>query len=194
MQARVADGFSLHPCSVFKAQALFGPVVQSVSTPACHAGGRRFESVPGRQIKNAIHSDGVFLFGKQRNGLEPSKCDCPVDNRSSPARWGRQHNVTSPFRVASAGQTDPFRVASAGQTDPFRVVPVRTRKGVIFHQMTPFSYSIFSKPALRCCLHGFSFRQTLLYIQNPLVAASPEGDLQTFLGLNKPTVDQNVNG
>jgi hypothetical protein len=31
---------------------LFGPVVQSVSTPACHAGGRRFESVPGRQIKS----------------------------------------------------------------------------------------------------------------------------------------------
>ena len=28
----------------------FGPVVQSVSTPACHAGGRRFESVPGRHI------------------------------------------------------------------------------------------------------------------------------------------------
>ena len=25
-----------------------GTVVQSVSTPACHAGGRRFESVPGR--------------------------------------------------------------------------------------------------------------------------------------------------
>ena len=25
-----------------------GPVVQSVSTPACHAGGRRFESVRGR--------------------------------------------------------------------------------------------------------------------------------------------------
>ena len=29
----------------------FGPVVQSVSTPACHAGGRRFESVRGRQIR-----------------------------------------------------------------------------------------------------------------------------------------------
>ena len=27
---------------------IFGPVVQSVSTPACHAGGRRFESVRGR--------------------------------------------------------------------------------------------------------------------------------------------------
>ena len=32
---------------------IFGPVVQSVSTPACHAGGRRFESVRGRQIKYA---------------------------------------------------------------------------------------------------------------------------------------------
>ena len=29
---------------------LSGPVVQSVSTPACHAGGRRFESVPGRHF------------------------------------------------------------------------------------------------------------------------------------------------
>ena len=27
----------------------FGPVVQLVRTPACHAGGRRFEPVPGRQ-------------------------------------------------------------------------------------------------------------------------------------------------
>ena len=27
---------------------VLGPVVQSVSTPACHAGGRQFESVPGR--------------------------------------------------------------------------------------------------------------------------------------------------
>ena len=36
----------------------FGPVVQSVSTPACHAGGRRFESVPGRHIKHLwrVHS------------------------------------------------------------------------------------------------------------------------------------------
>ena len=32
----------------------FGPVVQSVSTPACHAGGRRFESVPGRQVNTHL--------------------------------------------------------------------------------------------------------------------------------------------
>ncbi len=28
---------------------IFGPVVQLVSTPACHAGGRGFEPLPGRQ-------------------------------------------------------------------------------------------------------------------------------------------------
>ena len=40
---------------------IFGPVVQSVSTPACHAGGRRFESVPGRQKAHAfLHV--LFLF------------------------------------------------------------------------------------------------------------------------------------
>ena len=33
-----------------------GPVVQSVSTPACHAGGRRFESVRGRQIRPELSS------------------------------------------------------------------------------------------------------------------------------------------
>ena len=37
-----------------------GPVVQSVSTPACHAGGRRFESVPGRH-KKARFSACFFL-------------------------------------------------------------------------------------------------------------------------------------
>ena len=37
---------------------IFGPVVQSVSTPACHAGGRRFESVPGRQIMHLWRAYG----------------------------------------------------------------------------------------------------------------------------------------
>ncbi len=40
--------FDIIPKSLVRCK--FGPVVQSVSTPACHAGGRRFESVPGRQI------------------------------------------------------------------------------------------------------------------------------------------------
>ncbi len=38
-----------------------GPVVQSVSTPACHAGGRRFESVPGRQESIASAMDSFFI-------------------------------------------------------------------------------------------------------------------------------------
>ena len=74
-----------------------GPVVQSVSTPACHAGGRRFESVRGRQKRKAIQKDG-FSFLPQRT--RKSKCDCPVDSRWFPARREPLHNVSSPFWVA----------------------------------------------------------------------------------------------
>ena len=52
-----ARGHRFEPCTFHH---LSGPVVQSVSTPACHAGGRRFESVPGRQIK------GIFGAVEQR--------------------------------------------------------------------------------------------------------------------------------
>ena len=31
-----------------------GPVVQLVRTPACHAGGRRFEPVPGRHLSASV--------------------------------------------------------------------------------------------------------------------------------------------
>ena len=37
----------------------YGPVVQLVRTPACHAGGREFEPHPGRQQKG---STMYFLF------------------------------------------------------------------------------------------------------------------------------------
>ena len=42
-------------------------MVQSVSTPACHAGGRRFESVPGRQKEKTPF---WVSFSFSRNGLE----------------------------------------------------------------------------------------------------------------------------
>lgn len=46
-----------------------GPVVQSVSTPACHAGGRRFESVPGRQFRYADMAQAVErVLGKDEVG------------------------------------------------------------------------------------------------------------------------------
>ena len=55
-----------------------GPVVQSVSTPACHAGGRRFESVRGRQIRSHPFWDDFFFM--QTKGTD-SKINykCPVD-------------------------------------------------------------------------------------------------------------------
>ena len=53
----------------------FGPVVQSVSTPACHAGGRRFESVPGRHICHASSRAEALLnmplqLSRQSSGLK----------------------------------------------------------------------------------------------------------------------------
>ncbi len=47
----------------------FGPVVQLVRTPACHAGGRRFESVPGRQFRYADMAQAVErVLGKDEVG------------------------------------------------------------------------------------------------------------------------------
>ncbi len=44
-----AEGHRFEPCCSHQN----GPVVQLVRTPACHAGGRRFEPVPGRHFKYA---------------------------------------------------------------------------------------------------------------------------------------------
>ena len=37
----------------------YGPVVQLVRTPACHAGGRRFETVPGRHFSTRSLFDSI---------------------------------------------------------------------------------------------------------------------------------------
>ena len=47
----------------------FGPVVQSVSTPACHAGGRRFESVRGRH-KASVESSALHKHASVAQSVE----------------------------------------------------------------------------------------------------------------------------
>ena|GEM_PF-5912779 len=37
-------------------KVVYGPVVQLVRMPACHAGGRGFEPLPGRHLKLEIES------------------------------------------------------------------------------------------------------------------------------------------
>ena len=48
-----AWGHRFEPCF---AHQIRGPVVQLVRTPACHAGGRGFESLPGRHFASEAQS------------------------------------------------------------------------------------------------------------------------------------------
>ena len=45
----------------------------------------------------------LFYFALRAGGTRRSKCECPVDIRSIPARRNRHHNVTSPFRRTPSG-------------------------------------------------------------------------------------------
>ena len=81
-----------------------GPVVQSVSTPACHAGGRRFESVPGRQKKS--HPIGMAFLHKRRRDSKDQKqlsggqlLAAGLDGGNS-LRFSKGKSAPSPFRVA----------------------------------------------------------------------------------------------
>ena len=55
-------GFSPFLSYKFKEQVRDGPVAQLVRAPPCHGGGRRFESVPGRDRRNHFLGGGFFVF------------------------------------------------------------------------------------------------------------------------------------
>ena len=70
-----------------------GLVVQSVSTPACHAGGRRFESVRGRQKKKRHPFGWRFFFAISEERTRKTKCNCPVGSDAS-AAGGRKSELS----------------------------------------------------------------------------------------------------
>ena len=54
-----APAICLNQRKLFQYKSQSGPVVQLVRTPACHAGGRRFEPVLGRHANNKANA---FLY------------------------------------------------------------------------------------------------------------------------------------
>ena len=78
----------------------YGPVVQSVSTPACHAGGRRFESVRGR------HNASVQSFGSARYASVAQLVEQRTEN---PRVVGS---------IPTGGTTVPFGNRDAGVAHP----------------------------------------------------------------------------
>lgn len=62
----------LYLCSRFENEVLnknHGPVVQLVRMPACHAGGREFESRPDRSQKQGVRvkSDSLFFCPRPKD-------------------------------------------------------------------------------------------------------------------------------
>ena len=80
-----------------------GPVVQSVSTPACHAGGRRFESVPGRQKRGTILWMVPLFWQIGTDSKESIKL--------SGGQFGSGQGPAATLRAAWQPATSPFRVA-----------------------------------------------------------------------------------
>ena len=77
-----------------------GPVVQSVSTPACHAGGRRFESVPGRQSRK-LFSLRLSFFQRRRSLYQYTGLSRPM-TRCTPNRGqNTRKSLPNPGRLSA---------------------------------------------------------------------------------------------
>ena len=60
-----------------------GRVVQLVRMPACHAGGRRFEPVPGRQYADVAQPAEQLICNQQVGGSIPSISSITFSTRGS---------------------------------------------------------------------------------------------------------------
>ena len=97
----------------------FGPVVQSVSTPACHAGGRRFESVRGRH-KASVESSALHKYASVAQSVEQwtenprvvgsiptggTRCGCSSSGRAPPCQGGgSEFEPRHPLQIRYRGQ------------------------------------------------------------------------------------------
>ena len=106
----------------------YGPVVQSVSTPACHAGGRRFESVPGRQKSSHPIRGGCFF--DRKGGLE--------SRLLATCRWQVATGVAFPQKSESVpGRHEKDHICLSGKCGLFRMKRVLRRMKCAAHMKYP---------------------------------------------------------
>ena len=70
----------------------FGPVVQLVRTPACHAGGREFEPHPGRQLRS-VKTEYASVAQSVEQGTENPRVDGSIPSGSTNPLFERHAGV-----------------------------------------------------------------------------------------------------
>ena len=90
--------------------SLDGAVVQLVRTPACHAGGRGFKSLPRRHLFAAIAQSVERILGKD---------EVPSSNLGSSSRETRCPARDSGFFHLSGGETAQQETHTETHTDRF---------------------------------------------------------------------------